>query len=110
MAIGQCGSVLGSHIFPATEGPRYIKGFAVSCGLEFFGALCAIVLTVRSLIMHSFPDEVLTLSVQISYRVENARRDKKYGKVQNTDTTVDTRELADKVGLLTATASVTHVI
>ena len=24
MAIGQCGSVLGSHIFPATEGPRYM--------------------------------------------------------------------------------------
>ncbi|KAJ7911235.1 MFS general substrate transporter, partial [Mycena leptocephala] len=24
MAIGQCGSVLGSHIFPLTEGPRYM--------------------------------------------------------------------------------------
>ena len=24
MAIGQCGSVLGSHIFPATEGPTYM--------------------------------------------------------------------------------------
>lgn len=24
MAIGQCGSVLGSHIYPATEGPRYM--------------------------------------------------------------------------------------
>ena len=24
MAIGQCGSVLGSHIFPSTEGPRYM--------------------------------------------------------------------------------------
>lgn len=24
MAIGQCGSVLGSHLFPATEGPRYM--------------------------------------------------------------------------------------
>ncbi|KAL0959650.1 hypothetical protein HGRIS_011351 [Hohenbuehelia grisea] len=28
MAIGQCGSVLGSHIYPKSEGPRYIKGFA----------------------------------------------------------------------------------
>ncbi len=27
MAIGQCGSILGSHIFPATEGPRYMYGF-----------------------------------------------------------------------------------
>ena len=24
MAIGQCGSVLGTHIFPTTEGPRYM--------------------------------------------------------------------------------------
>ena len=24
MAIGQCGSVLGSHIFPTTQGPRYM--------------------------------------------------------------------------------------
>jgi hypothetical protein len=23
MAIGQCGSVLGSHLFPKTEGPHY---------------------------------------------------------------------------------------
>ncbi|KJA25497.1 hypothetical protein HYPSUDRAFT_199652 [Hypholoma sublateritium FD-334 SS-4] len=27
MAIGQGGSILGSHIYPQTEGPRYIKGF-----------------------------------------------------------------------------------
>lgn len=24
MAIGQCGSVLGSHLYPSTEGPRYM--------------------------------------------------------------------------------------
>lgn len=24
MAIGQCGSVLGSHLYPATEGPHYM--------------------------------------------------------------------------------------
>lgn len=24
MAIGQCGSVLGSHLFPKTDGPRYM--------------------------------------------------------------------------------------
>ncbi len=24
MAIGQCGSVLGSHIYPKTDGPRYM--------------------------------------------------------------------------------------
>ena len=46
MAIGQCGSVLGSHLFPSTEGPRYIKGFAVSCALEFLAAICGVILSV----------------------------------------------------------------
>ncbi|EKM58060.1 uncharacterized protein PHACADRAFT_252046 [Phanerochaete carnosa HHB-10118-sp] len=77
MAIGQCGSILGSHLFPASEGPRYIKGFAVSCALEFLGSLVAVVLAV-------------------SYRIDNHQRDRKYGKVENTEATVETRELADK--------------
>ncbi|EKM50888.1 uncharacterized protein PHACADRAFT_262766 [Phanerochaete carnosa HHB-10118-sp] len=76
-AIGQFGSILGSHLFPASEGPRYTKGFAVSCALEFLCVLAAIILTV-------------------SYRIDNHQRDCKYGKVENTDATVDTRELADK--------------
>ncbi|KAI3613176.1 major facilitator superfamily protein [Moniliophthora roreri] len=29
MAIGQCGSVLGSHLLPKSEEPRYLKGFAM---------------------------------------------------------------------------------
>ncbi|KAJ3552699.1 hypothetical protein NM688_g4016 [Phlebia brevispora] len=81
MAIGQCGSVLGSHLFPATEGPRYIKGFAVSCALEFLGSIVAIVL-------------------YASYRIENAHRDRNFGRVHDTEATVETRELADKVELL----------
>ncbi|KAG9089758.1 hypothetical protein FS749_001072 [Ceratobasidium sp. UAMH 11750] len=28
MMIGQCGSVLGTHAYPASEGPRYTKGLA----------------------------------------------------------------------------------
>jgi len=76
MAIGQCGSVLGSHIFPTPEGPRYIKGFAISCALEFLAVVCSIILT-------------------ISYRMENARRDRLYGKPEP-GAKVDTRELADK--------------
>ncbi|KAF9077413.1 major facilitator superfamily domain-containing protein [Rhodocollybia butyracea] len=76
MAIGQCGSILGSHLFPATEGPRYIKGFAVCCGLEFFGVICTIIMT-------------------ISYRMENTRRDKEYGIPQK-DARVDVALLADK--------------
>ncbi|KAF9467805.1 MFS general substrate transporter [Collybia nuda] len=76
MAIGQCGSVLGSHIYPKTEGPLYTKGFAISCGLEFLGVICAIILS-------------------ISYRMDNARRNELYGKPA-LDAKVDTRELADK--------------
>jgi len=76
MAIGQCGSILGSQLYPLTEGPRYTKGFAVTCGLEFLAMIAAIVLTV-------------------SYRIENKRRDRKYGKA-DPSASVDTGDLADK--------------
>uniref|UniRef100_D8QED4 Major facilitator superfamily (MFS) profile domain-containing protein n=1 Tax=Schizophyllum commune (strain H4-8 / FGSC 9210) TaxID=578458 RepID=D8QED4_SCHCM len=76
MAIGQCGSVLGSHLFPSSQGPHYTKGFAVSCALEFLAVLC-----------------IATLS--ISYRLENRARDRKYGK-PIPDASVDTSVLADK--------------
>ncbi|KAK0494610.1 MFS general substrate transporter [Armillaria luteobubalina] len=76
MAIGQCGSVLGSHIFPKTEGPKYIKGFAISCALEFLAAICAVIL-------------------HFSYRLENKRRNTLYG-VPDNNARVDTSELADK--------------
>ncbi|KAF5357247.1 hypothetical protein D9756_006669 [Leucocoprinus leucothites] len=76
MAIGQCGSVLGSHLFPKTQGPRYIKGFAITCALEFLAVVCAIILT-------------------ISYRWENARRNKIYGKPRP-GVKINTLELADK--------------
>ena len=58
MMVGQCGSVLGAHIFPATDGPRYIRGFAVSCGLQFAGALAAAVLSVSG--PHTRDDTSLT--------------------------------------------------
>jgi len=76
MAIGQCGSVLGSHLFPSIEGPRYIKGFSVLTGLLFLGSICTCVLTAH-------------------FRYENARRDRVYGK-HISNTRVDTSELADK--------------
>ncbi|KAI0281818.1 MFS general substrate transporter [Russula aff. rugulosa BPL654] len=73
MAIGQCGSILGSHLFPTTEGPRYI---IVLVGLLFLGSMCASVLTTH-------------------YRYENARRNRVYGKpIPNAR--VDTSELADR--------------
>ncbi|KAK2461227.1 hypothetical protein APHAL10511_006754 [Amanita phalloides] len=76
MAVGQCGSVLGSHIYPKTDSPRYIRGFAVCCALSWVAAICALILT-------------------ISYRWNNARRDKEYG-VPKPNSRVDTSELADK--------------
>ncbi|KAH7334497.1 MFS general substrate transporter [Rhizoctonia solani] len=79
MVIGQCGSVLGTHSYPASEGPRYMKGLALCCGFEFLGALMCLVLTV-------------------SFRLENARRDRVHGPTEE-GKVVDTRELADKVSL-----------
>ena len=35
----------------------------------------------------------------MSYRLDNRLRDSKYGKVENTEAPVETRELADKVSL-----------
>ncbi|TFY62669.1 hypothetical protein EVJ58_g3717 [Rhodofomes roseus] len=75
MAIGQCGSILGSKIYPTTDGPHYIKGLAVCCALLILSSLVALVLS-------------------ISYRLENSRRDKLYGR-PDPDATVDTSELAD---------------
>ncbi|CAE6474490.1 unnamed protein product, partial [Rhizoctonia solani] len=76
MMIGQCGSVLGTHAYPASEGPRYVKGLALCCAFELLGALVCLVLT-------------------ISFRLENARRDRVYGRPEE-GKVVDTRELADK--------------
>ncbi|KIM46707.1 hypothetical protein M413DRAFT_440295 [Hebeloma cylindrosporum] len=69
MAIGQCGSILGSHLYPKTEGPRYVS-------LMFLAALCCAILS-------------------ISYRRENARRDRVYGQPKE-GVKVNTHELADK--------------
>ncbi|RPD81550.1 MFS general substrate transporter [Lentinus tigrinus ALCF2SS1-7] len=76
MSLGQGGSILGSHLFPSTQGPRYIKGFAVTAALLFLAALSALVLTVY-------------------YRRENKRRDCLYGEPTKNGI-VDTSVLADE--------------
>ncbi|KIY66474.1 MFS general substrate transporter [Cylindrobasidium torrendii FP15055 ss-10] len=76
MAIGQCGSILGSHIYPKADGPKYTRGFAICCALELLAALCCVFL-------------------HVSYKWDNARRDSLHGK-PDPDVSVDTRELADK--------------
>jgi len=74
-AIGQVGSILGSHLYPLTEGPAYSRGFGVSGALMFLAALSALILS-------------------ISYRWENARRNAAFGEPDR-DAPVDTSELAD---------------
>ncbi|KAI9459795.1 major facilitator superfamily domain-containing protein [Boletus coccyginus] len=76
IAIGQGGSILGTHLYPTTDGPRYITGFATTCGLDVLGGVLAIVL-------------------YISYRRDNARRDALHG-CPDRDAPVDTSVLADK--------------
>jgi hypothetical protein len=135
MATGQCGSVLGSHIFPLTEGPRYLFVlFSSSCcicrsdlrnskgfGSKFISGpraaffstnlqslVCSRLSLCRALsgslrASNSFPARNRTQDLtnlayrQISYRRDNARRDKLYGK-PDTRGRVDTAQLADKVG------------
>ncbi|KAF8551805.1 MFS general substrate transporter [Imleria badia] len=75
-AIGQTGSILGSHLYPLTEGPAYSRGFGVSGALMFLAAFSALILT-------------------ISYRWENARRNAAFGEPDR-DAPVDTSELADE--------------
>ncbi|GAC96687.1 transporter [Pseudozyma hubeiensis SY62] len=45
--IGQCGPLLGTHLFPASEAPYYVRGTAVSAGLLLFGVLVSAGLSVR---------------------------------------------------------------
>lgn len=77
MAIGQCGSVLGSHIFPLTESPRYVRGFAISCAMQFLACIMCLVLTT-------------------SYRGENRRRDVLYGRPTPDEPVEGMAEYADK--------------
>lgn len=42
--IGQCGPVLGTRLYPAAEGPYYVKGMAVCSAFMFFNAFLALTL------------------------------------------------------------------
>lgn len=39
--IGQCGPLLGTNIFPKSEGPRYVKGQSICAAFIFFNGLLA---------------------------------------------------------------------
>ncbi|KAM5533765.1 hypothetical protein V8D89_012540 [Ganoderma adspersum] len=76
MSIGHCGSILGSHLFPMTDAPRYMKGFAITCGLQFLLVFIAGAFTTY-------------------FTAENRRRDELYGTLAP-GTPVDVSELADE--------------
>ncbi|KAH9965175.1 major facilitator superfamily domain-containing protein [Russula dissimulans] len=104
MAIGQCGSVLGSHLFPAIEGPRYIKGFSGKWLLRRWGAnrlprcasfMCILTPFVLVLAGLLFLGSMCTGALTSHFRYENARRDRVFGK-HIPNTRVDTSELADR--------------
>jgi dipeptide/tripeptide permease len=42
--VGQCGPVLGTRLYPTTEGPYYVKGMAVCSAFMFFNAILALIL------------------------------------------------------------------
>lgn len=60
--IGQCGPLLGTRLYPTTEGPYYVKGQSVCAAFMFFTTLLAI-----------------GLRILLAY--ENKQLDKKYGTV-----------------------------
>ena len=70
----------------------------MSCALLFLASLVALFLSVSDVAAEVHVRVTLTATVQISYRLENKRRDKLYGK-PDPDATVDTSELADAVSL-----------
>src|SRR5271155_6170080 len=40
--VGQCGPLLGTRIFPSSDGPRYVKGQSICAAFMFFNAFLAI--------------------------------------------------------------------
>jgi dipeptide/tripeptide permease len=70
--VGQCGPLLGTNIFPATDGPRYVKGQSVCAAFMFFNAL-------------------LALSLRLLLAWENKKLDQKYGKPDHSKASAKTR-------------------
>lgn len=60
--IGQCGPLLGTRLYPSSEGPFYVKGQSICAGFMFL--FCILALVLRTILVW-----------------ENKRLDKKYGTV-----------------------------
>lgn len=47
--VGQCGPLLGTRMYPSSEGPQYVKGHAVCAAFMFF--FCFLALVLRTLLV-----------------------------------------------------------
>lgn len=74
--VGQCGPILGARIFPATDAPIYTNGMWVCAGVLFFAAY-------------------VTLVLSFSLRVQNRRRDNRYGRSELDHVPVDVADQGD---------------
>ena len=63
--VGQCGPLLGTRVFPKSQGPRYIEGQSICAAFMFFNAFLA--LSLRTLLVW-----------------ENKRLDRRYGSTRST--------------------------
>ena len=61
--IGQCGPLLGTNVFPSNEGPRYIKGMAISAAFTFFTG-------------------VLAFGLRTLLQRQNRKLDQEFGKIE----------------------------
>jgi dipeptide/tripeptide permease len=79
--VGQCGPLLGTNIFPTSDGPRYVKGQSICAAFMFFNAF-------------------LALSLRLLLAWENKKLDQKYGKVQGdkTSTKLEAEQESAHVG------------
>ena len=58
--IGQCGPLLGTNVFPASDSPRYVKGQAICAAFIFFNGF-------------------LAFGLRTMLKWENKKLDEKYG-------------------------------
>ncbi|KAF2197665.1 MFS general substrate transporter [Delitschia confertaspora ATCC 74209] len=46
LTIGNCSGIMASFLYPSTEGPRYVRGHAVTMAMVAFSCLCFIFMTI----------------------------------------------------------------
>jgi dipeptide/tripeptide permease len=79
--VGQCGPLLGTNVFPTSDGPRYVKGQSICAAFMFFNAF-------------------LALSLRLLLTWENRKLDQKYGKLDQgkVPATAEAEQEAAQVG------------